>query len=136
MAARLLLLIQADPMLLSRAATNPTQGSSYYVQFRMFSCEAFNILRKAADLILSLFHLMAGASIEAIRNNPENAMLKLQVIVTNAHMRWHQCNRPSRSLPVFLKVSLSLSLLHTPHFLSPAPNPRRSCAWTLMTSRP
>lgn len=45
----------------------------------MFSCEAFNILRKAADLILSLFHLMAGASIEAIRNNPENAMLKLQV---------------------------------------------------------
>eukprot|EP00882_Tetradesmus_deserticola_P028805 GHRQ01032100.1.p1 GENE.GHRQ01032100.1~~GHRQ01032100.1.p1 ORF type:complete len:238 (+),score=109.83 GHRQ01032100.1:461-1174(+) len=54
------------------------QGSSYYVQFRMFSCEAYNILRKSADLILSLFHLMAGASIEAIRNNPENAMLKLQ----------------------------------------------------------
>jgi hypothetical protein len=49
------------------------------VQFRMFSCEAYNILRKSADLILSLFHLMAGASIEAIRNNPENAMLKLQV---------------------------------------------------------
>jgi hypothetical protein len=55
------------------------QDSSYYVQFRMFSCEAYNILRKSADLILSLFHLMAGASIEAIRNNPENAMLKLQV---------------------------------------------------------
>eukprot|EP00879_Flechtneria_rotunda_P010868 GHRR01011358.1.p1 GENE.GHRR01011358.1~~GHRR01011358.1.p1 ORF type:complete len:821 (+),score=283.38 GHRR01011358.1:733-3195(+) len=54
------------------------QDSSYYVQFRMFSCEAYNILRKSADLILSLFHLMAGASIEAIRNNPENAMLKLQ----------------------------------------------------------
>jgi hypothetical protein len=55
------------------------QDSNYYVQFRMFSCEAYNILRKSADLILSLFHLMAGASIEAIRNNPENAMLKLQV---------------------------------------------------------
>eukprot|EP00877_Chromochloris_zofingiensis_P002248 jgi/Chrzof1/12023/Cz06g18140.t1 len=54
------------------------QDSSYYVQFRMYSCEAYNILRKNADLILSLFHLMAGASIEAIRINPENAMLKLQ----------------------------------------------------------
>ncbi|KAF8067321.1 Phosphatidylinositol 3-kinase [Scenedesmus sp. PABB004] len=54
------------------------QDSSYYVQFRMYSCEAYNILRKSADLILSLFHLMAGASIEAIRHNPENAMLKLQ----------------------------------------------------------
>jgi hypothetical protein len=42
-------------------------GSQLYVQFRMFSCEAYNILRKSADLILSLFHLMAGASIEAIR---------------------------------------------------------------------
>ena len=53
--------------------------SSYYVRFRMLACEAYNILRKSADLILSLFHLMAGASIEAIRANPENAMLKLQV---------------------------------------------------------
>lgn len=51
------------------------------MQFRMYSCEAYNILRKNADLILSLFHLMAGASIEAIRINPENAMLKLQVNV-------------------------------------------------------
>jgi hypothetical protein len=42
-------------------------GSQLYVQFRMFSCEAYNILRKSADLILSLLHLMAGASIESIR---------------------------------------------------------------------
>lgn len=62
-----------------RAVLCALQDSSYYVQFRMFSCEAYNILRKSADLILSLFHLMAGASIEVIRNNPENAMLKLQV---------------------------------------------------------
>jgi phosphatidylinositol kinase/protein kinase (PI-3 family) len=53
-------------------------GSPYYVRFRTLACEAYNILRKSADLILSLFHLMAGASIEAIRANPENAMLKLQ----------------------------------------------------------
>ncbi|GIL80848.1 hypothetical protein Vretimale_9438 [Volvox reticuliferus] len=54
------------------------QGSEYYKQFRMFACEAYNILRKRADLILSLFHLMAGASIEAIRVDPEKAILKLQ----------------------------------------------------------
>lgn len=48
-------------------------------QFRMYACEAYNILRKRADLILSLFHLMAGASIEAIRADPEKAILKLQV---------------------------------------------------------
>jgi phosphatidylinositol 3-kinase len=53
------------------------QDSTYYAQFRMLSCEAYNILRKSADLILSLFHLMAGASIPAIRQHPENALLKL-----------------------------------------------------------
>ena len=55
------------------------QDSVYYVQFRMYACEAYNILRKSADLILSLFHLMAGASIDAIRQDPEKAILKLQV---------------------------------------------------------
>lgn len=53
--------------------------SALYVRFRMLACEAYNILRKSSDLIMSLFHLMAGASIAAIRCNPENAMLKLQV---------------------------------------------------------
>ena len=55
------------------------QGSDAYVRFRTYACEAYNILRKSADLILSLFHLMAGASIEAIRQDPEKAILKLQV---------------------------------------------------------
>ena len=55
------------------------QGSDAYVRFRTYACEAYNILRKSADLILSLFHLMAGASIEAIRADPEKAILKLQV---------------------------------------------------------
>ncbi|KAL6752332.1 putative phosphatidylinositol 3-kinase [Haematococcus lacustris] len=50
----------------------------WYGTFRMYACEAYNILRKNADLILSLFHLMAGASIEAIRIDPEKALLKLQ----------------------------------------------------------
>jgi phosphatidylinositol kinase/protein kinase (PI-3 family) len=61
--------------------------SGLYVRFRMLACEAYNILRKSADLILSLFHLMAGASIEAIRSNPENAMLKLQVRRNSARIQ-------------------------------------------------
>jgi len=36
-------------------------------------------LRKSATLILSLFHLMAGAAIPDVRQDPEKAMLKLQV---------------------------------------------------------
>jgi phosphatidylinositol 3-kinase len=53
--------------------------NQWYGTFRMYACEAYNILRKHSDLILSLFHLMAGASIEAIRADPEKALLKLQV---------------------------------------------------------
>jgi phosphatidylinositol 3-kinase len=65
------------------------QGSDYYVQFRMFACEAYNILRKSADLILSLFHLMAGSSaIEAIRQDPEKAILKLQVRIQTLVLFW------------------------------------------------
>eukprot|EP00201_Polytomella_parva_P010936 CAMPEP_0175050788 /NCGR_PEP_ID=MMETSP0052_2-20121109/7445_1 /TAXON_ID=51329 ORGANISM="Polytomella parva, Strain SAG 63-3" /NCGR_SAMPLE_ID=MMETSP0052_2 /ASSEMBLY_ACC=CAM_ASM_000194 /LENGTH=273 /DNA_ID=CAMNT_0016315013 /DNA_START=106 /DNA_END=927 /DNA_ORIENTATION=- len=67
------------PMKLCREMVEAMGGadSMYYVQFRTFACEAYNILRKNADLILSLFHLMAGASIEAIRADPEKAALKL-----------------------------------------------------------
>lgn len=53
--------------------------SAYYRAFRTYCCEAYNILRKSASLILSLFHLMAGAAIPDVRQDPEKAMLKLQV---------------------------------------------------------
>lgn len=36
-------------------------------------------MRKSANLLLSLFHLMAGASIPDIHSDPEKAVLKLQV---------------------------------------------------------
>jgi phosphatidylinositol 3-kinase len=67
------------------------QGSEYYVQFRMYCCEAYNILRKSADLILSLFHLMAGASIETIRADPEKAILKLQVSCGSSYRIIENC---------------------------------------------
>ena len=53
--------------------------SELYRAFCAHACEAYNILRKSASLILSLFHLMAGAAIPDIRSDPEKAMLKLQV---------------------------------------------------------
>jgi hypothetical protein len=53
--------------------------SRWYAQFRTYACEAFNILRKNADLMLSLFHLMEGSAIEALRADPDKALLKLQV---------------------------------------------------------
>ena len=53
--------------------------AGHYRRFRSMACEAYNILRKNAGLILSLVHLMAGASITDIRPDPEKALLKLQV---------------------------------------------------------
>ena len=37
--------------------------SALYARFRSLCCEAYNILRKSANLILNLFHLMAGCGI-------------------------------------------------------------------------
>lgn len=53
--------------------------SDQYRKFRTLACEAYNILRKSASLLVSLFHLMAGASIPDVQSDPEKAMLKLQV---------------------------------------------------------
>jgi len=52
--------------------------SQYYGRFKSYCCEAYNILRKSSNLILNLFHLMAGASIPAIASDPEKGILKLQ----------------------------------------------------------
>lgn len=55
--------------------------SDHYCKFRTLACEAYNILRKSASLLVSLFHLMAGASIPDVQSDPEKALLKLQVRV-------------------------------------------------------
>lgn len=44
-----------------------------------YCCEAYNILRKSANLLLSLLRLMGDASIPDISADPEKALLKLQV---------------------------------------------------------
>lgn len=44
--------------------------SKEYRQFCSLACQAFNILRKSAGLILNLLHLMSDAGIEDLSNNP------------------------------------------------------------------
>jgi len=58
--------------------------SEGYRAFCAHACEAYNILRKSASLILSLFHLMAGAAIPDVRADPEKVILKLQVSAFSA----------------------------------------------------
>lgn len=82
--------------------------SPYYRHFRTYCCEAYNILRKSATLILSLFHLMAGAAIPDVRQDPEKAMLKLQV--------W-----PSPYLPLPPSPPPPAPLFPTPKFILPTP---------------
>jgi len=45
-------------------------GSSEYQQFCSLACQAFNLLRKSAGLVLNLLHLMSDAGIEDLSNNP------------------------------------------------------------------
>ena len=46
------------------------QDSYEYRQFCSLACQAFNLLRKNAGLILNLLHLMKDAKIEDLSNNP------------------------------------------------------------------
>ena len=52
-------------------------GSPWYTKFKSYCCEANNILRKASNLILNLFSLMAGANIPDLSVDTEKALLKL-----------------------------------------------------------
>jgi len=68
------------PMKLCKEMVEAMGGSNSesYRQFYSYCCEAYNILRKSANLILNLFQLMEGARIPDISSDPEKAMLKLQ----------------------------------------------------------
>ena len=68
------------PMKLCKEMVEAMGGSNSdsYRQFHSYCCEAYNILRKSANLILNLFQLMEGARIPDISGDSEKAMLKLQ----------------------------------------------------------
>jgi len=52
--------------------------SPHYRQFKQHSCEAYNILRKSANLILNLFSLMLDADLPNISSQPEKSIHKVQ----------------------------------------------------------
>lgn len=68
------------PMKLCKEMVEAMGGaeSHHYGRFKSYCCEAYNILRKSSNLILNLFHLMAGANIPDIASDPEKEILKLQ----------------------------------------------------------
>ncbi|XP_010533951.1 PREDICTED: phosphatidylinositol 3-kinase VPS34 isoform X2 [Tarenaya hassleriana] len=68
------------PMKLCKEMVEAMGGaeSQYYTRFKSYCCEAYNILRKSSNLILNLFHLMAGSTIPDIASDPEKGILKLQ----------------------------------------------------------
>jgi phosphatidylinositol 3-kinase len=68
------------PMKLCKEMVEAMGGaeSQYYTRFKSYCCEAYNILRKSSNLILNLFHLMAGSNIPDIAADPEKGILKLQ----------------------------------------------------------
>lgn len=74
--------------------------SDQYRKFRTLACEAYNILRNSASLLVSLFHLMAGASIPDVQSDPEKALLKLQVCHSSCRGHQPTCKMTCRILEV------------------------------------
>ncbi|KAJ6229436.1 phosphatidylinositol 3-kinase catalytic subunit type 3 [Anaeramoeba flamelloides] len=52
--------------------------SNEYHDFKSYCCEAFNILRKSANLILCLFSLMLDANLPDLNKEKEKALIKIQ----------------------------------------------------------
>lgn len=52
--------------------------SEHYMKFKRYCCQAYNWLRKSADLILNLLSLMADGSIEELSNDPATTLQKVQ----------------------------------------------------------
>ena len=54
------------------------EGSEHYARFKQYLCQAYNWLRKSANLILNMLSLMRDAGIEDLRNDPEATLAKVQ----------------------------------------------------------
>lgn len=68
------------PMKLCKEMVEGMGGASsvHYQRFKEHCCEAYNILRKSANLILHLFQLMVDADIPDIAEDPKKSILKVQ----------------------------------------------------------
>jgi phosphatidylinositol 3-kinase len=70
----------APPVKLNKEMVEVMGGvdSDAYVEFQTYCCEAYNILRKSAPLLLNLVSLMAESNIPDIAASPEKVLLKLE----------------------------------------------------------
>lgn len=53
-------------------------ASDHYMKFTTYCCQAYNWLRKSADLILNLLNLMADAGIEELSSDPTTTLQKVE----------------------------------------------------------
>lgn len=70
----------APPVKLCREMVEAMGGteSDAYIEFQTYCCEAYNILRKSAPLVLNLVALMSKSNIPDIAAAPEKVLLKLE----------------------------------------------------------
>lgn len=68
------------PMKLNKEMVEGMGGikDEWFSAFKNYCVEAYNILRRHGNLVLNLFHLMAGANIPNIASDPEKVLLQLQ----------------------------------------------------------
>jgi phosphatidylinositol 3-kinase len=67
------------PMRLTKEMIDGMGGpeSTNYQRFKSYCCQAYNILRKSANLILGLLNLMRDAGIVALAENPDVTIAKV-----------------------------------------------------------
>ena len=83
------------------------EDSNYYNQFKSYCCQAYNWLRKSADLILNLLALMADAGIKdisqksTINNVLESTLHKFRLDLSDEHAEHFFCGLINDSLYAF-----------------------------------
>jgi len=98
------------PMKFSRQMFEAMGGaqSAHYRDFRHYCCLAFNILRKHANLIITLLTLMADAGIPNMMDAPETHISKVQdnfqLALTDEEASHYILGKIDESLGAFLTV--------------------------------
>jgi phosphatidylinositol 3-kinase len=83
--------------------------SPEYKQFCSLACQAFNLLRKRAGLVLNLLHLMSDAGIEDLSNNPST---DTEGVISKVEERFQLALTDEQAEAYFLRmINASLSAI-------------------------
>lgn len=106
-------------------------NSPHYNHFKSYCCEAYNILRKSSNLILNLFHLMAGANIPDIASDPEKGILKVR------HSLSSKIHHDQSIIYMYLLMELTFTYKKNANHTEPGKlcSFKRSFGWTWMMRR-